>query len=224
VSFSLNFDSFIDRFSDAKLLRNKFAELDGPFVCPPIPTWAGANMRIEQKPESESLTDNKFDRCYFSPDPGLFIGAEKEWKSAAYMKQWEHIRGIWLVRASSRNAKPCSPQEWRNMLSLPFVKKRENTDTTTSQAFANVREPLGECITASGVSLRSLTFKISEGKSVEDMRVDIPQAKAVTWEVLSSISTGNCKHSIVGSVQLWIRCNASTSLFAAFHWPLRRDS
>jgi hypothetical protein len=144
----------------------------------------GANAKVNQNSESSRQARcGPLDKAYFFPDPGLFVGAEHEWKSAAYLKQWEHIKDVWMLRASSSHAKPCLPQEWRNILSLPFVAPKEDANSATSESFAKVRELIGECLSTAGLSVRSLAFTLEEGECVDGLQVDVQRAKVLLWEL-----------------------------------------
>jgi hypothetical protein len=111
------------------------------------------------------------------------LGAEKEWKSAAYFKQWEHIRNVWLLRIFSSRATPCTPQEWRNILSLGIIPSKSTNHTVTSEAIEKVRNLIGDCLTAAGVSERSLAMPLRGDEELELLRVDPRRGQVLIWEL-----------------------------------------
>ena len=167
-----------------KTSRDKFAELDGPFAPPSIPAWAGANARIDQSrtPHRRARLPSS-DKGYFFPDPGLFFGAEREWKPAAYFMQWEHIKNIWLIRAFSKFARPCTPQEWRDILSLGLLSATSpETTIYTSQAVEHVRSLIGECLTAPGISVQALSKPLRKDQ-LQELRFDARRGQVLIWEL-----------------------------------------
>jgi hypothetical protein len=169
---------------DLKANRDNFAELDGTFAPPSMPTWTGVNAAVDQKSaRSRHIPKWPYDKCYFFPDPGLFFGAEKERKAAAYFKQWEHIKSVWIMRAFSLVPRPCTPQEWREILSLGIIKTNTNPSTATSNAIEKARKLIGECLDGAGITVHSLKMPMRGDEELQSLRFDRKRGQELIWEL-----------------------------------------
>jgi hypothetical protein len=165
-------------------VRDKFSEYQGSFAPPPIPCWASANESILLTSRRERILQRGLrDAGYFFPDPGLFLGVNASWKAADYLRQWEHIKNVWKLRTFSASATPCSPQEWRDILSLGFMRDDElGKITASANALERVRSLIGDCLKAAGLVEHSLS-RPPPPVVIDTQVVDIRRARVLLWEL-----------------------------------------
>jgi hypothetical protein len=158
---------------------------EGNFVPPQIPNWSDAIQTISSGSRRlRELRKGVRDAGYFFPDPGLFLGVSQEWKAADWLSQWVHVKNVWLLRTYSPTASPLSPQEWRDILSLGFLKEQSGQDkvSVTGNAVEKVRGLIGDCLKAAGVVERSLTRPRPQC-AIGEQVVDLQRARVILWEL-----------------------------------------
>lgn len=132
------------------------------------------------------LDHRRRDHGYFFPDPGLFFGVEKEWKAAAYVRQWQHLKNVWRLRVySDSSATPCSSQEWRDILSLGILTSHNNDTgklSVTAKAVENVRVLIGDCLKVAGMVEHSLSNPVPQNE-LESQVVDMREGRQLIWEL-----------------------------------------
>lgn len=92
--------------------RDKFKDLEHPFMPAGIPSWQKALSSIERRESSEKAWP------YWIPEPALLLPAKEE-RCQRYMENWIRARNSWLfVQANPQamDAPAFVPQEWREFL------------------------------------------------------------------------------------------------------------
>jgi hypothetical protein len=99
-------------------IRDKFAELSGPFAPPPIPYMKDANGLVDRRSaRSLSITKKANDNAYHFPEPGFILGPTKPERIHAYLWQWRRIRQPFIYRVLYKSrSRPFSAVEWRDIL------------------------------------------------------------------------------------------------------------
>lgn len=99
--------------------------------------------------------------------------------------QWEHIKIVWMLRIYSKSAKPCTSQEWRDILSLGILTSRARNggkDTATARGVEQVRSLIGDCIKAADLPEHCLSKTLPQGE-LQSLTVDIRRGRIMIWEL-----------------------------------------
>ena len=89
-----------------------------------------------------------------------------------------------MLRAFGKDAKPCSPQEWRVILSLGILlaNSEPSKNTASFAEVKKVRDLIGECLQAAGMVERSLTRPPPE-TDVRSQVINTRKARVMIWEL-----------------------------------------
>ena len=172
---------------DEKSNRDKFVMLSGIRAPAPLPAWANANTIIGDKSRTARTQEQGLKGLgYYFPDPGMITGVESQWKVAEYIKQYHHIKNCWMLRMYTGNSGPCSPQDWRMILSLGILLSGNKGDdgkrTFNTMKRDEVRLLIGDCLKAAGMVEHALAVVLPEIE-LKNQTVHPRHVRRTTWEL-----------------------------------------
>jgi hypothetical protein len=131
--------------------RNKFEDLESPFLPPPIPSWQKALLDFTPPNPPPAMAEG-----YVFPEPALFIAVQNKERQDAYFRSWLKFRTPMIYRVSTHNSTAsASPNSlWRNLLAFELIgeKKAGASSTKSSKLWETAQRFMDGCLMADGVS------------------------------------------------------------------------
>src|ERR1700733_10311077 len=131
--------------------RNKFEDLESPFLPPPIPSWRKALLDFTPPNPPPAMAEG-----YVFPEPALFIAVQNKERQDAYFRSWLKFCTPMIYRVSTHNSTAsASPNSlWRNLLAFELIgeKKVGASSTKSSKLWETAQRFMDGCLMADGVS------------------------------------------------------------------------
>ncbi|KAF8078229.1 hypothetical protein FPV67DRAFT_1403925 [Lyophyllum atratum] len=151
LSNYLPIDSSVKKSRDG---RDKWTDIDSPFLPAAIPVWRDAVAAVDRAPTRLKYATRPSDAGYVFPDPGLFVGVATEDKMATYLRNWVTNRSAIIFRLASMGstASPIKSQLWRSLLNFGLAAP-DPSETVGARRRQEIIELLGDCVHEPGVQI-----------------------------------------------------------------------
>jgi len=130
--------------------RNKFEDLESPFLPPPIPSWRKALSDFTPRNPPPAVAEG-----YVFPEPALFMAVQNKERQDAYFRSWLKFRTAMIYRVSSCNsaASPGPNSLWRNLLAFELIgeKKAGSSSTKSNKLWETAQRFMDDSLMADGV-------------------------------------------------------------------------
>ncbi len=122
--------------------RDKFLELDHPWMPPPIPSWRRAMDSIVPAPVPAGAQGSW---GYWTPEPALLITPKTRERQLQYLTNWVRARPAWLLvlQIPGSRATAVSSQFWRSY--LYGIPDNFRPDTRVGHRRVALRHVFGHC-------------------------------------------------------------------------------
>jgi hypothetical protein len=128
--------------------RDKFQDLESPFLPPPIQSWRKALSDFT--PRGAPLAEG-----YLFPEPALFIAVQNKERQEAYFRSWLKFRMAMIYRVSTHDSTVSAMPNslWRNLLAFELIgeKKVGSSSTKSSKLWETAQQFMGDALKADGV-------------------------------------------------------------------------
>jgi len=130
--------------------RNKFEDLQSPFLPPPIPSWRKALLDFTPQNPPPAMAEG-----YVFPEPALFIAVQNKERQDAYFRSWLKFRTAMIYRVSTYNSTtlPHPNSLWHNLLAFELIgeKKAGSSSTKSSKLWDTARKFMDDSLMTDGV-------------------------------------------------------------------------
>jgi len=130
--------------------RNKFEDLESPFLPPPIQSWRKALSEFTPQSPPPAVVEG-----YVFPEPALFIAVQNKERQEAYFRSWLKFRTAMIYRVSTHDstASVVPNSLWRNLLAFELTGKEKvgSSSTKSSKLRETARQFMDDSLEAAGV-------------------------------------------------------------------------
>ncbi|KAL0568378.1 hypothetical protein V5O48_013609 [Marasmius crinis-equi] len=133
----------------ATIERNKFIDVDSPFMPRTFSTWAAASVAVGETFDLNIAPPAGRNTGYALPDPNILVGTKNEGARIRYVTTWLKIRPVMLYRMRSPTFEPLKTSDWRSILGMEAHSTK--TDTVVGKRRSEMQAMLRECLVTGGL-------------------------------------------------------------------------